>query len=360
MGIRRAATTAAVTAGALGTATLGLSPPAEATCASLFGFSTDPARCTSSALSVAVAIGQDAAADATGLLGVAFAAGTNSFAQARTLGLAFTVGENSTSGSYGILSPALNLGANGIAATGDGVLSLAVNLSLATTQQSYAGAFGSGNLAVSLFGDSTQSPAGHQVVAQGGGLNVAASIFQTNSAIFAGGGLLNTAVGLGGADNRVSAADGVFNYARQLGGNDNYVQAGGDQGQGNGFFNAAFSILGNGAEPLPGLFQANTVLAGPGPLAIAGSIGQEGSAQGVVQTGPGININSKGPIPLRVPAGARTGATSSVLATAPVSAATTTTAISRVKAKPGRGGTTAAASGVKSPGSVAARTSRSR
>ena len=57
MGIRRAATTAAVTAGALGTATLGLSPPAEATCASLFGFSTDPARCSSSALGIAVAIG---------------------------------------------------------------------------------------------------------------------------------------------------------------------------------------------------------------------------------------------------------------------------------------------------------------
>lgn len=115
---RKSATT--LTTGAFAVATLaaglGPSPSAEASCASLFGFSTDPARCTSSPLGIAVAIGEGAGARADSLLGIAFAAGPGAVAEA--LG--------------GAANVAVQLGANGTTAA-DGFLNLAASISLGTT-----------------------------------------------------------------------------------------------------------------------------------------------------------------------------------------------------------------------------------
>ncbi|MCH9721861.1 MAG: hypothetical protein K0U67_07370 [Actinomycetia bacterium] len=380
MGARSTAatlTTTLLAAGALGTA---LSAPAEASCASAFGlFSTDPDRCTSSPLGIAIAIGENAGARAASLLGIAFAAGPDSVADA----------------SSGALNIAVQLGANG-AAVADGFLNFAANVSLGTTVpggSEVRAQGGFGNIAINLFGDGTELPdEGLSVVADGilnvalnlggrnnavlagrngdnGTLNAAVSMMGTRSNVVAADGFLNGAAQLGGTDNRAFASNGTANvaaqlggtnnevYARngaanaaaqmggsdnqvyaqngaanaaaqaggtgnvvrtangsanaaaQIGGDDNRVEAGGDGGA-DGYFTAAFSILSSGQ----GALQENTVLAGPGPLSVAGSIGQDSAT--VVQSGPGININ-------RSSAAARRAAARSRPATVAGTAATT-------------------------------------
>ena len=71
--------TAVVASGVFASAGLGLAPTANATCASFFGIGNS-ADCTSTLLSVAVAIGNGATAHADGLLGAAFVIGANSSA----------------------------------------------------------------------------------------------------------------------------------------------------------------------------------------------------------------------------------------------------------------------------------------
>ena len=347
-------TAAALAAGVLGTAGVSLAPSAGATCASLFGFSTDPARCTSSPLGIAVAIGAGAGARAAGLLGVAFAAGPDSLAD----------------NSGGALNVAVQLGANGTAVA-DGFLNIAASVSLGTTVpggSEVRAQGGFGNIALNLFGDGTQLPdEGLSVIADGmlnfagnlggadnavlagrngdnGVLNAAVSMLGTGSNVVAGNGFLNAAAQLGGTGNRafalngtalvaaqlggtgnavyarngsalaaaqidgsgnqvdatngflnaaaqfggtgnvVIATNGAANSASQIGGDYNTVRAGGDGGA-DGYFTSAFSVLSSGRDAL----QRNTVLASPGPLAIAGSVGQESAT--IVQNGPGININ---------------------------------------------------------------------
>jgi len=360
-------TAAALAAAVLGPASMTLATPAQATCASVFGFSTDPARCTSSPLGIAVAIGQGAQAQADGLLGVAFAAGPDAFAG--TGGGAFNV--------------AVQLGPNG-AAVADGFLNIAGNLSLGTTVpggSEVRAQGGFGNIALNLFGDGTKPPDdGLSVVADGilnfaanlggadnavlagrngdnGTLNAAVSMLGTESNVVAGDGFLNAAAQFGGTGNRAFARGGTALAAAQLGGSDNAVyatngtalaaaQLGGDNNQtyaqnglanaaaqmggtGNivrsangsanvasqiggdyntvnaggsggvdGYFTSASSILSSGRDQ----FNRNTVLALTGPLAIAGSIGQDTAT--VEQDGPGININ-------RSSAAARRAATTS-------------------------------------------------
>ena len=357
MGARSAATTLTTTilaAAALGTGGLSLSPPAEASCASAFGlFSTDPARCTSSPLGIAIAIGENAGARAASLLGIAFAAGPDSVAEA----------------SGDALNVAVQLGANGTAVA-EGFANFAANVSLGTTVpggSEVRARGGFGNIAINLFGDGTELPdEGLSVVADGilnvalnlggrnnavlagrngdngtlnaavsmlgtrsnvvaadgflnaaaqfGGTdnrafasnglgNVAAQLGGTNNQVYARNGTANAAAQLGGSDNQVYALNGAANAAAQLGGNgnvvrattgsanaaaqigcdDNRVEAGGE-GPTDGYFTAAFSVLSSGRA-----LQKNTVLAGPGPLSIAGSIGQDSAT--IVQSGPGININ---------------------------------------------------------------------
>jgi len=335
VGSRNAATTlaaAVLVTGSLSTTTgLLLAPTADASCASLFGFSTDPARCTSSPLGIAIAIGKGAGARAGGLLGAAFAAGPDSYAEANS----------------GAINVALQLGANGTTLA-DGFLNFAVNVSMGTTDgggSEVRAQGGFGNIAINLFGDGT-GLRGSQVHADGilnfaanlggtdnvvlagrdsdnGTLNAAVSMLGTRSAVVAADGFLNAAAQLGGTGNQVYAQNGAAQAAAQLGGTGNSVrsangavnaasQIGGDYnsvtsggaGGVDGYFTVAFSALSNGR----GALEQNTVLAGPGPLAVAGSIGQY--AANSVQSGPGININRSSAIasPRRSPAAVRSAA----------------------------------------------------
>jgi len=355
VGSRNTATTlaaAVLVTGSLSTTTgLLLAPTADASCASLFGFSTDPARCTSSPLGIAIAIGQGAGARAGGLLGAAFAAGPDSYAEANS----------------GAINVALQLGANGTTLA-DGFLNFAVNVSMGTTDgggSEVRAQGGFGNIAINLFGDGT-GLRGSQVHADGilnfaanlggtdnvvlagrdsdnGTLNAAVSMLGTRSAVVAADGFLNAAAQLGGTGNQVYAQNGAAQAAAQLGGTGNQVyaqngaaqaaaqlggtgnsvrsangavnaasQIGGDYnsvtsggaGGVDGYFTVAFSALSNGR----GALEQNTVLAGPGPLAVAGSIGQY--AANSVQSGPGININRSSAIasPRRSPAAVRSAA----------------------------------------------------
>ncbi len=386
--------TAALAVVALSTAGLSLSPPAQATCAALLGFSTDPTRCTSSPLGIAIALGPNAGARAAGLLGFAFAAGPDSFAD--------------TPG--GAVNVALQLGANGTTVA-DGFLNLAANLSLRTSVpggSEVRAQGGFGNVAINLFGDGTVAFEGHQVVAdgilnvaanlggtdnavlagrngEGGTLNAAVSMFSRGSNVVAGDGFFNAAAQMGGTGNRAFATNGTANFAAQLGGSgnevyarngtanaaaqlegtgnqvfatngaanaaaqlggsDNYVYAGngaanaaaqlggignsvyagngtvnaasqgggdyttvraGGDGNADGYFTAAFSLLSNGQDAL----ERNTVLASPGPLALAGSIGQ--NSANVVQSGPGININRSSPAARRAAVRTRSASTADV------------------------------------------------
>jgi hypothetical protein len=137
---------------------------------------------------------------------------------------------------------ATQLGPNGEAQTAGpgGSLSdlgfnFALNVSLGTTVPagSVVSAVGIGNIAVNLFGNGT-AVTGHRVEAVG---------------------TLSSAMAVGGTNNQV--------YASTTG----------------GALNLGFTILGSG----------NQVYAGPGPVAVAGSILQNG--QTVKKMGPGFNIN---------------------------------------------------------------------
>jgi hypothetical protein len=235
---------AALPVGALIASGLLSAPTANATCASFFGLGNSPS-CTSTPTSIAVAIGTNASAHADGLFGMAFAVGNS--ANASTLGaldFATAVGDNTSGNAYGLIGIAMGLGPNGYAETlGTGGspsnlanlgLNVALDVSLGTTvvSGSEAVAIGLGNVAVNLFGNGT-TLFGHEVEAIG---------------------TLNGAMTLGGTNNVVQALQtGSLNYA--------------------------FGVFGSN----------NQVLAGPGPVAIAGSIGQTGAS--ITKQGPGFNIN---------------------------------------------------------------------
>ena len=89
---------------------------------------------------------------------------------------------------------------------------------------------------------------------------------------------LNSAFNVGNKNTLLSF--GVVNNTTNLLGDDNVLVAAGGTGLTSPGLNVAFNTIGN----------KNTVLAGPGPFAIAGSIGQTGSV--VNQTTTGINIDS--------------------------------------------------------------------
>jgi hypothetical protein len=232
----------ALTVGALAAGGLGSAPTANATCASFFGFNSG-GHCTSTPTSIAIAIGTNAQAHAAGLFGSAFAVGTGPSAVTEgAFTIATAIGDNAQAYGYGVVGMATTLGSNGLAETfGQGGshtalgLNFALDVTLGSTVPigSEAVAIGISNIAVNLFGNGTT--------------------FASDAAV----------------------ANGNLNAAMTLGGTDNSVAA----GLVTGTFNSAFSILGSG----------NTVHAGPGPVAIAGSIGQTGAT--ITKQGPGVNIN---------------------------------------------------------------------
>lgn len=226
----------ALAAAAIAAAGLGSAPTAHATCASFFGLGNS-ADCASTPLSIAIALGPNAKANAYGLFGAAFAVGSNTSAQTGNGAFDFAVAggnDNSvlTTGVFGIgvaLGPKIAVVTAGDPAVGNLGFNIAVNISPTNTGVYATIAAGVGNVATNLFGTSSGT-------AQ-------------------------------------SVASGNFSVANNLGGKDNKVLTSG------GFLNTAFNLFGSN----------NTVGAGTGPLAIAGAIGQTG--QGVFKQQPGININ---------------------------------------------------------------------
>ena len=275
----------ALVSGALAAGMLGGAPSAHATCASFFGIGNS-ADCTSNLTSVAIAIGTKAQAHANGLFGTAIAFGYNSGAligpkSALNVAIALaTPGAGSGALAGGLGSLAVSVGKDGYAAAG---------LIVGYTETEI------GNIAIDL----GKHPATTYVAADGIG---------------------NTAVSVGN-DTAVVDAFGLFTGAANLFGS-NTVASGAIVSPDHIVKNTAtlaFSAFGSG----------NTVQAGPGSLAVAGSIFQTGAK--VTKIGPGFNING-----IRVP---NTATAVGGTKTAPASAVRTASKAPTPAAAARRGGT---------------------
>ena len=241
----------ALTAAALGIATVESVPTANATCASFFGLGSG-GQCTSTITSIAIAIGENAEAHADGLLGAALTLGNNSNAvtfAGSLFNLAATLGDSNGSFAGGIGSLAL-------AASG-------INQTVLAGESPTSGDFG--NIAAS-FG----APEGGDTIAKGVG-NISVNLFGSGDVDTNGVGLSTfNVVGLSNSlTNR-----GVLNNVTNLSGDNNTITN--DVGDG-GIGNLAFNAIGS----------ANTIRSS-GTLAVAGAIGSTG--QTVSQAGFGINV----------------------------------------------------------------------
>lgn len=245
----------ALAAGALLMGGLASAPTANATCVSVFGLG-NTAECTSTIGSLAIAIGANAQAHADGLLGAAFTLGNDSGAEITTgsvFNLVATVGQNSVTSSFGFFSAAISTGSDSnvyAGAEGDTPQIANLAISLGNNLPVNVGTLGIGNVAVNLFGD-----------------GVTGALGTFNSALTVGGS------GQNGAQGYFSSAANLFSK------NTNVLAGGSVETQLLATASFAFSAFGSD----------NFVKAGPGPLAIAGSIAQTGAT--VRQPGPGINVN---------------------------------------------------------------------
>jgi hypothetical protein len=226
--------------------------------------------CTSALTTYAIGIGDGAVANAPTLFGGALAIGKNANASTVTIGtsafnFATAIGDNAGALGYvSLFGVALQLG-EGLAGTfGVGNIAIGVGEGLGH-QAAVSGAFG---VALQL-GPGTTNTIGTlslgMGVSPGGNPGTATNGFGSVA--------LNL---LGGGDSRVEA-NGFFNLATNILGNDNVVTANGPAGP--SLPNVAFNAFGS----------RNTVKAGPGPLAFAGSIFQTGAT--VIRAGTGFNIN---------------------------------------------------------------------
>lgn len=223
--------------GALSVSALGTAPPAQATCASFFGLGNS-AECKSGFGSIAIGIGPGATAWAEGLFSAALAVGTNSTvytANTGVLQIGAALGDSAEAEAYGVLSLAVAAGNDPSARAENGIANFAVNLS---NDPSFALAKGSLNIAVSLGGK--ESIGGDHPTTAVGVANIALNVGPLNKV---------------GAGTSTPAPDQPA------------------------FGSIAVNLFG----------ANNTVIAGPGPLAIAGSVGQNGAT--VTKSGPGFNIN---------------------------------------------------------------------
>lgn len=257
----------ALTTGALATAGLGSAPTANATCASFFGIGNS-ADCTSNATTIAIAIGTGATAHADGLFGTAFAVGTDAQAYIISGGFlqgggffnsAIAVGTKSFAQTAGLFSLAIATGDNTGADAGVGSSPIT-----GTTQI--------GNVTLALRGN------GRPVaISETDGVgNVAVVIGQDQTAQARG--IANTAFSFFGTGSNAEAF-GTLNNATNLLTSNNTTVSFNVAPPNTALLSMAFTVLGNG----------NTVEAGPGPFALAGSILQTGAT--ITKKGPGFNIN---------------------------------------------------------------------
>lgn len=287
----------ALTAAAIAGSALGVAPAANATCASFFSIGNS-ADCTSTPFSVALAFGPGAQAQATGLFGAAFSIGDGASAKSPGLfSLASAVGTKARAEANGTFGAAMTAGVNSIvqtedvftlaAALGDNSLALgkgAFGIAAVLGPYTYAGTAGDparGNLGFNIAVN--VSPANKLPYSyQAGGIgNLAVNLFGTSDD--PGGkfsyayGLGSVVANLGGSRNELTSY-GILSNASNMFGSNNKVTAASDKVN-DLALNAAFTVFGSG----------NTVYAGPGPVAVAGSIAQTGAT--VAKQQPGVNIN---------------------------------------------------------------------
>ena len=252
-----------LTAVGLAAAGMGSVPEANATCASFFGINNGNG-CTSTLFSVAIGIGANTVANASGFLGAAYAIGDAAEATAGgPLDLAFAAGPASLARVSGSLSAAIATGTQtgayqyAEAEAGYGASDFA-NISLALASDSYAF---TGGL------DPSQVGAGNFALNLGKGNDVEAN------------GFLNSAIAVGGTKtypNNVVYATGTLNNATSFFGDKNNVAGGTSLGS---VLNLGFNVFGSN----------NSVTAGPGPFALAGALFTSGAT--VTKEKAGFNIN---------------------------------------------------------------------
>jgi hypothetical protein len=266
----------ALVSGALATGAIGGAAPANADCFSIFGLGNGNG-CTSSQTTYAIGIGSGAQASATGLFGGALAIGTNAQATMSPFGLsafnfATAIGNDAIAQGYTTLfGIALQMGPGTAATLGFG--NIAVGIGEGTGQS--AAVSGLGGIALQL-GPGSASNIGAFSVAMG------VSPGSTGQPLTSTGGFGGLALNLFGDASTTASTSvtstGFLSAAVNVLGRDNVVAVKSDVGQ-NTLLNLAFGAFGSN----------NTVNAGPGTLAIAGSIFQRGAT--VAQQGPGFNIN---------------------------------------------------------------------
>jgi hypothetical protein len=238
----------AVASGALAVGAIGWAGSASATCVSIFGIGNGNGKgCTSSTFSLAVGLGPNTTADASGFLGAAIALGlTNGGAT-----------DTTTASTDGNLSFAYAGGPKTSASTRG-------NLEVAFVQGSQADARAG----------AVANDFGNVAINFGNGLLPGTNVVRA-------GGTLNLAVNLGGNGTLANTSDvqtlGILNNAINLGGSGNVVQAGklGTRA----VFSSASNFFGIN----------NTVHAGPGPAAVASAFG--GTGKLINRTSPGIHIS---------------------------------------------------------------------
>ncbi len=284
----------ALVSGALATGAIGGAAPAEASCFSVFGLGNGNG-CTSTQATYAIGIGSGAQASATGLFGGALAIGNNATATMTPVGLsafnfATAIGDNAIAqGLVSLFGIALQIGPGTAATLGFADIAVGVNQGLGNQ----AAVTGIGGIAVQLGSGSANNI---------GGFSIAMSV---------GGGTETSGFGvlaLNLLSSSVVKADGSLSAAVNVLGYDNLVAVGGGSPV-NSVLNLAVAAFGRG----------NTVSAGPGPLAFAGSILQRGAT--VARAGTGFNING-----LAVPGEASTPRRAATSAAAKAPAVATSTA----------------------------------
>ena len=111
----------------------------------------------------------------------------------------------------------------------------------------------------------------------GGNSDLASNLLGSGNTVTSLGGSCNGARNIGGSSNELSVGGpgSNLNFVLNVGGGSSTISAGGP-----GNLNAGFNFFGT----------TNTVAAGPGPLALAGSVFKDGLT--VTKTNPGIAINN--------------------------------------------------------------------
>jgi hypothetical protein len=232
--------------------------------------------CTSTLTTYAIGIGDGAVANAPTLFGGALAIGKNASASTVTIGtsafnFATAIGDNANASGYiSLFGLALQLGEGTAATFGVGNIAIGVGEGLGNQ----AAVSGVGGIALQL-GRGTSNTIGSLSLTAG------ISPFSAGSPVTSTTGFGTVALNLfGGASEGGTArveSNGFFNLAANTLGRDNVVTANGPVGP--GLPNWAFNAFGD----------RNTVAAGPGPLALAGSIFQRDAT--IRQPNTGFNIN---------------------------------------------------------------------